>query len=46
MEEEKKCKYSSEGLCTFFEDSDLKCNGKEEKNECAYHIGVYSLNEL
>lgn len=31
MEEEKKCKHSSEGLCTFFENSDLKCNGEEEK---------------
>ena len=46
MEEKQKCKYSNDGLCTFFEDSDLKCNGEEEKDECACHIGAYSLDEL
>ena len=47
MEERKQCEYSLSGECTYLENSGLECNGDETKmDECAVHIGAYSLNEL
>jgi hypothetical protein len=42
MEDEEKCEHSENGMCVYYEDSDLQCDGCIDKqNNCAVYVGYF-----